>query len=116
MVKRSTNPDDPRYEDYGGRGISVYEPWITSVTDFITWMDANLGPRPDGCSLDRIDNDGNYEPGNLRWGTRLEQTLNRRSVRKLTRERDALAARVAELEAEVILLQAMIADARGTLF
>ena len=95
MVKRTTDPADKRYEDYGGRGIKVHEPWLTDVVAFATWIEENLGPRPDGYSLDRVDNDGNYEPGNLRWGTRLEQTLNRRSVRKLTRQRDAALARAA---------------------
>jgi len=64
--------------NYGGRGISMYGPWVDDSHAFLEWMDANLGPRPDGHSLDRIDNDGNYEPGNLRWATASEQRRNQR--------------------------------------
>jgi hypothetical protein len=73
--------DDKTNEYYHGRGIRVYEPWHDDSSAFIVWMMANLGPRPDGTSLDRVDNNGNYEPGNLRWATPSQQARNRRAAR-----------------------------------
>lgn len=66
------------YRWYGGRGISMYEEWISSPRQFISWIEANLGPRPPKYSLDRIDNDGNYTPGNLRWADTRTQAMNKR--------------------------------------
>ena len=83
MLNRCENPDSRSYGNYGGRGISVYPDWH-DVTAGVAWIDAKLGPRPEGCSLDRIDNDGNYEPGNVRWATALQQAGNRRT-RRLSR-------------------------------
>ncbi|KKN88829.1 hypothetical protein LCGC14_0244360 [marine sediment metagenome] len=65
---------------YSARGIKMYEPWIDDAGAFIRWLEENLGPRPEEHSLDRINNDGNYEPGNLRWATHRQQTLNRRTT------------------------------------
>ena len=64
-------------ENYGLRGIQVYEGWH-DVRVFLEYLDSVLGPCPAGHSLDRIDNDGNYEPGNIRWATKSEQASNRR--------------------------------------
>jgi hypothetical protein len=79
---RCCNPGNRYYEGYGGRGITMYEPWLSSYQSFASWIRDNLGPRPSpDHSLDRIDNDGNYEPGNLRWATDVQQQRNRRSTK-----------------------------------
>lgn len=76
MRQRCENPRSKDYSRYGGRGIAVCAEW-RDVTAFIAWIEANIGPRPAGRTLDRIDNDGNYEPGNVRWATAKEQSANR---------------------------------------
>jgi hypothetical protein len=67
------------YPDYGGRGITMWEPWIHDSGAFTAWVLENLGPRPDGYSIDRVNNNGNYEPGNLKWSTPPEQSINTRN-------------------------------------
>jgi hypothetical protein len=77
MIGRTTRPGDASYAIYGGRGISVCERWRDPRL-FIADILRDLGPRPDGCTLDRVDNDGDYKPGNVRWATAAEQRGNQR--------------------------------------
>lgn len=78
MLSRCENPKGKSWPNYGARGITVCEQWH-DLPSFIAWIEANLGPQPDGLTFDRIDNDGNYEPGNVKWSTYSEQNRNRRS-------------------------------------
>lgn len=76
MIQRCHNERDPSYHWYGGRGILVCQDWRQSFEAFYR----DMGPRPDpSLSIDRIDNDGNYGPGNCRWATKSQQNLNRRT-------------------------------------
>ena len=79
MLARCYNENNPAFVSYGELGIIVYGDWH-SPDIFFRWMDTNLGPRPEGYSLDRIDVYGNYEPGNLRWADDRTQVNNRRLI------------------------------------
>jgi hypothetical protein len=76
MIDRCTNKKGFNWPNYGGRGISVCKKWLV-YKNFLF----DMGVRPPGTSLDRIDNDGNYEPGNCRWATATQQVRNRRIVK-----------------------------------
>ena len=76
MMARCSNPGHRYYARYGGRGIAVCERWH-DVVNFVADINALLGSRPAGFTLDRIENDGNYEPGNVRWADRRTQSQNR---------------------------------------
>jgi hypothetical protein len=81
MRSRCSNPRHARYKDYGGRGISVCERWQRSFASFLE----DMGRRPaPGLTLDREDNNGDYEPGNCRWATVAEQNRNQRRTRLYT--------------------------------
>lgn len=79
MRQRCTNPDRADWKNYGGRGIRICEAW----DDFARFI-ADMGAPEPGQTIERVDNNGNYEPGNCRWATRTEQTRNTRRTRLLT--------------------------------
>lgn len=105
MLKRCRNPKDPRYQDYGGRGIRVHQEWVDDFWAFVR----DVGDRPEGVgpsgralwSIDRIDNDGDYEPGNVRWSTPSQQRANRRSQRSFRVQDGALNSMAKITEGDV---------------
>lgn len=101
MKERCLKPNNPRYADYGGRGITIHPDWVASFEAFFSVV----GRRPDGTSLDRIDNEGNYEPGNVRWATASQQANNKRRI--------VANSTAAELQAEIAALRAELERVRG---
>lgn len=83
MIDRCENPKNRSYRDYGARGIAVVERWKTGaggLTGFECFM-ADMGPRPQGMTIERVKGSGNYEPGNCVWLPKSDQSKNRRNVR-----------------------------------
>lgn len=89
MLSRCTNPRSTGWKKYGARGIKVCERWLNFRNFY-----ADMGDAPTGRTLDRIDNNGNYEPGNVRWATPKEQQTNKRTTVYL--EQDGLKLTIGE--------------------
>ena len=96
MVYRCTSPKSPNYAYYGGRGITVCERWL-SFENFY----ADMGERPHGMSIDRIDNSRGYEPGNCRWATRNTQQRNSRNAKLTQADVDWIRSATGLTQAEI---------------
>lgn len=79
MITRCTNVSVKSYQDYGARGISVYAGWLV-FENFL----ADMGEKPPGMSIDRVDNSLGYSPGNCKWATKIEQARNTRANKFVT--------------------------------
>lgn len=87
MIQRCTNPKQTSYERYGGLGVTVCERW----RDYLNFR-SDMGERPAAMTLDRIDSNGNYEPGNCKWSTDIEQARNRRKTTTTFEQAEAVRA------------------------
>lgn len=98
IIVRCTNPDSAVYPDYGGRGITVYGPWLQDRVKFLKYLVGLDGWNVPELQLDRIDNNRGYTPGNLRFVTRGQNMSNKRKIK--ARDVEQLKQRIAALEAE----------------
>ena len=107
MRDRCDNPSRPGYSYYGGRGITYCDRWA-SFTAFLE----DMGARPEGATLDRIDGEGNYEPGNCRWADLSTQNQNRRSPKRSRPQGRLTASSVVEIRRRVAAgeTQAVLAE------
>ncbi|WP_143311478.1 hypothetical protein [Burkholderia pseudomallei] len=78
IKQRCRNEDNEYFDRYGGRGIAMHQSWIDSFQKFYEDVVAEIGPCPEGKSLDRKDNNGSYMPSNIRWADATEQLCNQR--------------------------------------
>ena len=106
MLDRCRNHRHPKWRRYGGRGISVCPQWL-SFEGFIK----DMGARPPGTTIDRIDNDGNYEPGNCRWATAKQQSQNTRS--NVVLEHNGMALCLSEWERSLGLYRGCLSRRLG---
>jgi len=88
---RCGNPNDSHYKRYGGRGISVCKEWAMSFSMFAAWANAN--GYAEGLTIDRINNDGNYEPDNCRWVSRYENNTKKSNVKITLKDAEAIKER-----------------------
>jgi hypothetical protein len=98
-MRRRCRPDHPRYETWGGRGIKVCDRWLDDYPAFL----ADMGEKPPGTTLERLDNNGNYEPGNCVWAPPVVQARNQRRT-KLTAEK---VLQIRELQAKGLSVTAI---------
>lgn len=108
MKRRTMYEKHPYYQQYGGRGITVCDRWLNgdgNISGFEYFL-SDLGERPDGMTLDRIDPDGDYEPGNCRWADKKTQSRNQnRNVLSLSLAQKIRDDRVATGQSYAVLSQ-----------